>query len=47
LPIRAILKNPAKCPVLIGVEIEPEIRKRAHYGIFETGVLSLIMSGHT
>jgi hypothetical protein len=40
LPIRVILENPVKCSDRIGVIIGSETRKRAHSGIFETGVLS-------
>ena len=39
LPIRVILENPVKCSDRIGVIIGSETRKRAHSGIFETGVL--------
>jgi hypothetical protein len=46
LLIRAILENPATRPDPIGVIIGSETRKRAHFGIFKTGVFCPFKSGH-
>lgn len=46
LPIRAILENPAKCPDRIGRTMGSETQKRAHSGVFQTGVFCPFKSGH-
>jgi hypothetical protein len=44
LRIRAILENPAKCPDPIGAILRPKTAIRAHFGFFETGVLSPVQN---